>query len=59
MIKLFEGNSFELIKNIKNESINLVMTDVPYPDLNFIGRKRVINSKISNEKMKSKKNCYY
>lgn len=58
MIKLFEGDSFELIKSIENESIDLVMTDVPYPDLNFTGRKRAIslNSKISNDKMKSKKN---
>ena len=33
MIRLVHGDSFNLIKKLNNNSINLVMTDVPYPDM--------------------------
>jgi site-specific DNA-methyltransferase (adenine-specific) len=33
MIKLYQGDSFKLIENLKDESVDLVQTDVPYPDL--------------------------
>lgn len=33
MIKLYNGDSFELIKKVKSKSISLVQTDVPYPDM--------------------------
>lgn len=33
MIKLMHGDSFKMIKEIKDESIKLVQTDVPYPDM--------------------------
>jgi site-specific DNA-methyltransferase (adenine-specific) len=32
MIQLHVGNSFELIKDVASDSVDLVMTDVPYPD---------------------------
>ena len=33
MIKLFHGDSFDMIQNVKDEKVKLVMTDVPYPDM--------------------------
>ena len=56
MIELHEGDSFELIKQINDESVKLVMTDVPYPDLNFKGRKEMAHttSSIQNKQMKEK-----
>lgn len=33
MVNLFNGDSFEMIRHIQSDSIDLVMTDVPYPDM--------------------------
>lgn len=42
MIELFQGDSFELIKNIKDSSIKLVQTDVPYPDMEIHDKEKHI-----------------
>ena len=35
MIKLLQGDCMELMKNIPNESIDLVLTDIPYDGVNL------------------------
>lgn len=45
MIKLFKGDSFELIKKVKSNSISLVQTDIPYPDMEIHDKeKHVVSS---------------
>lgn len=34
MIKLLQGDCMELMDNIPNESIDLVLTDIPYNEVN-------------------------
>ena len=34
MIKLLQGDCMELMNNIPNESVNLVLTDIPYNKVN-------------------------
>lgn len=42
MIELIEGDSFELIKRVPDQSVSLVMTDVPYPDMKIHDGTKVI-----------------